>query len=88
MCDTYAVAKDISTYNLRDLEKDELIGERYTTLAQAIYPILRDYERAIEDARMGMKYGDDSTRDKKPCLFSLKYLKNLYEKDLRMIWPN
>jgi|GEM_PF-843154 len=64
-CDPYTIAKEIRTRNLRDNEKDELIGERYTRLAQAIYPTLRDYERAIEDARMEMKYGDDSTRDKK-----------------------
>ena len=56
-CDPYTVANEIRSSDLRDREQTNLIEERYSDLAKAIYPTLKDYWRAIEDAKWEIAHG-------------------------------
>jgi hypothetical protein len=64
-CDPYTIAREILSHDLRDSEKDKLIKERYSDLAQAIYPHLTDYDEAISAALREMKHGGEPVRDQK-----------------------
>ncbi len=72
-CDPYTIAREILSHDLRDSEKDKLIKERYSDLAQAIYPHLTDYDEAISAALREMKHGGEPIRDPKavPVFFTL-----------------
>jgi superfamily II DNA or RNA helicase len=65
ICDPYTIAREILSHDLRDSEKDKLIKERYSDLAQAIYPHLIDYGEAIDAALREMKHGGEPIRDPK-----------------------
>lgn len=50
LCEPHALAKHIVDNDLGERKKQELLEQRYTKLAQAIYPTMRDFRAAIEDA--------------------------------------
>ena len=61
-CDPYALAALIREGDLGDRAQTALVEERYTSLARAIYPTMRDYWSAVTDALHELRYPDDSTR--------------------------
>lgn len=60
--DPYALADEIAASDLRESEKVALIEQRYSKLAQAIYPTLRDFRSAIEDALYERRHPREATR--------------------------
>lgn len=60
--DPYALADEIASSDLRESEKVALIEQRYSKLAQAIYPTLRDFRSAIEDALYERRHPREATR--------------------------
>ena len=62
-CDPYQVALVIRDRKLDTDGRFRLVEERYTSLAKAIYPSMRDYSSAIDDALHELYYPDDSTRE-------------------------
>ncbi|MFV8752861.1 DEAD/DEAH box helicase [Nannocystaceae bacterium ST9] len=61
-CDPYEVAKLILEQDLGERGRVALMEQRYSPLAQAIYPSAREYRSAIEDALHEASCPDDSTR--------------------------
>lgn len=61
-CDPHALAKEIWTQDLGEKGKSSMLAERYSPLAQAIYPSLRDFRGAVEDALYEIQHPDESTR--------------------------
>ncbi len=61
-CDPYKVAERIHTQNLGRRETAQLIEASYTGLARAIYPHLREYHAAIDDALFEIDHPDEATR--------------------------
>ena len=61
-CDPYELAAIIHERDLGPSAQKTLLEERYTSLASAIYPTMRDYRSAIDDAIHELNYPDDSTR--------------------------
>lgn len=49
-CDPMEVARRIHTGDLRESERKTLLAERYTALAQAIFPTAREFQAAVSDA--------------------------------------
>jgi len=64
-CDPYQVARELRDGGHLPSTMKQLIEERHTDLAQAIYPDLRAYRRAIEDAMYELDYPAESTRRKR-----------------------
>ncbi|MBW4579589.1 MAG: DEAD/DEAH box helicase [Tildeniella nuda ZEHNDER 1965/U140] len=61
-CDPYRLANQIFEADLGAKAQNTLTEDRYTALAQAIYPSLRDFRAAIEDALYERQHPDASTR--------------------------
>lgn len=61
-CDPYEVARQIRDRDLGRSATSELIRANYSTLAQAIYPALRDYQSAVEDALYELEHPEEATR--------------------------
>lgn len=64
-CNPYVIANRIVKEDLGENARGKLIEERYTSLAQAIYPSLRAFSSAIEDARFEIRYPAEATRQHK-----------------------
>jgi superfamily II DNA or RNA helicase len=62
LCDPHNVAREIYERDLGERARTELVERRCTALARAIYPSLREYWSAIEDALHEIRYPDESTR--------------------------
>jgi len=63
--DPQAIAELIVTQNLRMSEVDSLLDERHhARLAQAIYPSLREFRTAVDDALFEISHPDERTRSK------------------------
>lgn len=62
LCDPHNVALEISKRDLGERARTELVEQRFTALARAIYPSRREYWSAIEDALHEARYPDESTR--------------------------
>jgi hypothetical protein len=62
VCDPHHVALEIIERDLGERSRTQLVEERYTALARAIYPSLREYWSAIEDALHEARYPHESTR--------------------------
>ena len=60
--DPYAIADEVWAKQLREREKSELLALRYGPLAKAIYPTMREFRGAVEDALYEKQNPDDSTR--------------------------
>ena len=61
-CDPHEVARQIHDGDLRAGERRELVAASYTSLAKAIYPDLREYRAAIEDALFEVENPDEATQ--------------------------
>lgn len=61
-CDPYEVAAEVAKSDLRESEKAALLSERYSRLAQAIYPTLRDFRAAVDDALHELRHPSEATR--------------------------
>jgi len=62
-CDPHEVAKRIHDGDLGHRKKTDLIERSYdAALARAIYPTLREYHAAVEDALYELDYPDEATR--------------------------
>lgn len=61
-CDPYCIASRIFEDDLGAKAQNTLTEERYTVLAQAIYPSLRDFRAAIDDALYEKQHLNASTR--------------------------
>ena len=61
-CDPHVVAQQIRDSDLGERARTALVGESYTSLAKTIYPTLRDYSSAIEDALHELRFPSESTR--------------------------
>lgn len=62
LCDPYLLAQEIWDHDLSERTKRELVQQRYSELAQAIYPTLREFDAAIADALHELAHPEDSTR--------------------------
>lgn len=62
ICDPYEVASKIHTEDLGRRQMTELVGQSYTSLAKAIYPNLREYQAAIDDALFEIDHPEEATR--------------------------
>ncbi len=60
-CDPYVLAKDIWDRDLGERDRADLMEARYTTLARTIYPNLREFRAAVEDALHELRYPDEAT---------------------------
>jgi superfamily II DNA or RNA helicase len=60
-CDPSAVAKEIFDADMGERSRAPFIEQRYTPLAKAIYPNLREYRAAIEDALYELHHPDEAT---------------------------
>jgi superfamily II DNA or RNA helicase len=63
LCDPYNVASEIWTADLGERKKGELLEQRHTALARAIYPTLREYRSAVEDALYELAHPEDANRN-------------------------
>jgi len=63
-CDPCTIADKAEKENLGSRDLSALVEERYKAkaLARAIYPTLRDFSRAIEDALYELRHPEESTR--------------------------
>ncbi len=61
-CDPYELADHIWTSDLGERAKAELLQQRYTSLAKAIYPSLREFRAAVEDALHEKLHPEETTR--------------------------
>jgi hypothetical protein len=61
-CDPHELATHITQENLGYREISSLIERSYTGPARAIYPSLREYRVAVEDALYDLDHPDDKTR--------------------------
>jgi superfamily II DNA or RNA helicase len=59
-CDPRAVARRIAEGDLGESARTRLLGERYTPLAQAIYPTPREYRAAVDDALFALQQPGES----------------------------
>ena len=64
VADPYAIAEEIYTKDMGRVARDALITQRYTSLAKAIYPTLREFSSAIDDALFERSHPDESTRQR------------------------
>lgn len=62
LADPYEIADEVWTRDLGERAKGELIEARYGSLAKAIYPTLREFRSAVEDALYEKTHPDDATR--------------------------
>ncbi|KIG17736.1 DNA helicase [Enhygromyxa salina] len=62
ICDPLLVAQRIRDQDLGERARTTLVTDSYTSLAKTIYPTLRDYSSAIEDALHELRFPQDSTR--------------------------
>jgi superfamily II DNA or RNA helicase len=60
-CDPHELAKQVHERDLRAREIDQLLQNRYTELAKAIYPTLRDFKQAMDDALHELQHPGDAT---------------------------
>lgn len=60
-CDPHELAKVIHEKDLRARETDELLQRRYGDLAKAIYPSLRDFKSAVDDALHELQHPGEAT---------------------------
>ncbi|MBD2261192.1 DEAD/DEAH box helicase [Pseudanabaena sp. FACHB-2040] len=61
-CDPYKLADKIWEQQLGPRDKSALVEDSYTKLARAIYPDLRSFRAAVEDALYEIQYPEDTTR--------------------------
>jgi superfamily II DNA or RNA helicase len=54
-CDPRAVARRVADEDLGERARTRLLDEQYTPLARAIYPTLRDYRAAVDDALFSLQ---------------------------------
>ncbi len=73
MFDPFCLAKEIISKNLREEEQAQLIEERYSGLAAAVYPNLREFSRAIEEYKWEIRRPREPYHDVKgsPVFFEL-----------------
>lgn len=62
LADPYEIADEVWSKDLGERAKGELIEARFGSLAKAIYPTLREFRSAVEDALYEKTHPDDSTR--------------------------
>lgn len=61
-CDPYEVGQRIYDRDLGRSARRQLVEDSYGSLAKAIYPTLRDYNNAIDDALHELEHPEDATR--------------------------
>ena len=61
-CDPYEVARQVFNQDLGRSARRELVENAYGSLAKAIYPALRNYNNAIDDALHELEHPEDATR--------------------------
>ncbi len=61
-CDPYDVAQEIYDKDMGERTRAKFIEQRYTQLAKAIYPNLREFRAAIEDALYERHHPEEATR--------------------------
>ncbi len=61
-CDPYRLAETIRSKDLGERAKIDLLKQSYTTLARAVYPDMREFRAAVDDALHEMEYPGDATR--------------------------
>jgi superfamily II DNA or RNA helicase len=59
LCDPRSLAKKILAADLREREKTALLKERYTPLAQGIYPAFHSFRAAVDDALLELQVAPD-----------------------------
>lgn len=61
-CDPHELAQIIHDGDLGERRRQELLKERYTPLAKAIFPTHRDFQNAVNDALYEIQHPDDATK--------------------------
>jgi superfamily II DNA or RNA helicase len=61
-CDPFQVASKIYTENLTNADQRALVKARYTELAKAIYPSLRGFQAAVDDALFELENPEEANR--------------------------
>ena len=61
-CDPYEIAQHIFDQDLGRSARRQLVEGAYGSLAKAIYPALRDYNTAVDDALHELEHPEDATR--------------------------
>ncbi len=61
-CDPYELARIISTDDLGERRRQELLDQRYSPLARAIFPTPRDFQNAVNDALYELRHPGEATR--------------------------
>jgi len=64
-CDPYEIAQKIFEQDMGRSARRELVESAYGSLAKAIYPTLRDYNNAVDDALHELEHPEDATRIRK-----------------------
>ncbi|MEO7034255.1 MAG: DEAD/DEAH box helicase [Polyangiaceae bacterium] len=62
LSDPYEIADEVMRLELSERPKTELLNARYGSLAKAIYPSMREFRAAVEDALYEKQNPGDSTR--------------------------
>lgn len=60
-CDPAALARQVLEEDLGERAKTQLLERQYTSLARAIYPSLREFRSAVEDALFELQHPDQAT---------------------------
>ena len=61
-CDPFRIADQIHQENLTASAKRDLITSRYSELAKAIYPNLREFQAAVDDALFELENPEEATQ--------------------------
>lgn len=64
-CDPYEIARLVVDQDLTEANKAQLLNDRHTPLAQAMYPRFRDFCSAVEDALYELRHPEESTRQRR-----------------------
>jgi len=62
VCDPYELAREIWSSDMGERKKSELLEQRYTSLARAIYPNLREFRAAVDDALHELAHPEEANR--------------------------
>jgi superfamily II DNA or RNA helicase len=63
VCDPYELAREIWAADVGERKKSEILEQRYTSLARAIYPNVREFRAAVDDALHELAHPGEANRN-------------------------